>query len=384
MELGSQFLNCSGLPSVPQLKAVNLSNIIFAIVCLIVLLLLLAFLMLYRAYRTTLQRLLLCVYFSVVLSESSTISSVEVQFDITEKVCMWIGLWDAWSSNLIEFFSFGFTVCLIAITYQQLKGKKLKFWKGCMKYKVHIEVVYICATFIFPFCYLWVPLYDQTYGLGQTLCVSRTYDDDCQPLNHSGIDSLSLQLVWLTLDIMVIISFLVLIVVLALLIIKLKRSSNTFSYSTIKRTIILLIMLSISLAVRIGEFSVNLGIRVFNVTIDNIAYDAIDNPAYTLSNLIIPIGFTVYLYSSSKLRLKSLKKAVRDWMCCGKRHVQQKMQKHDHSIIEDELASVESSIEVDAPSHTTFNQSLYTNEFTDATTPLISQEDNMTTYITIQ
>ena len=148
---------------------------------------------------TIVQRLLLYITMSVVLSELDTISSIVIQFNIDPKVCMWIGFGDVWSNNLIEFFSFGFTVCLIATTYQKLRGKSIQLWGAqfcCKKYRLLVEVLYTALTIIFPLSYIWVPLYHQTYGLGQTVCVMR----DCEPLNYSRIDSLSLQLVWLPID----------------------------------------------------------------------------------------------------------------------------------------------------------------------------------------
>ena len=50
-------------------------------------------------------------------------------------------------------------------------------------------------------------------------------------------------------------------------------------------------MLSISLTLRIAETMVNLAIGFWNVKVDDIV---IDNPSYTLSNLIIPVGFAGY------------------------------------------------------------------------------------------
>lgn len=368
MEVSSQFLNCSGLPPVSQLKAANIANTVFTTVCLTFILFQLALLVLYKAYRTTLQRLLIYITISVALTELDTISSVVIQFDIDHRVCMWIGFVDVWSNYLMEFFSFGFTVCLITITMEQLRGKKTHFWVSWIccrgKHGLLVEMVYTFVTILLPLSFIWIHMYNHTYGLGETVCVMRALNDQCQPLNQTRIDYISFQLLWLAADILVVLSFLVLI---GLLTVKLKRYySKGFNISTFG---FLSFALVISLTIRIAETVVNLFNRFYGKSIDHLAYDVIANSAYTISNMIIPIAFAVYIYSPNKLRPKSLREAARKW----RRRQHSPLTRQLRDIEADGAASVENSVKVHIPSHTTYNYSIYTGEFTDATQPLISE-----------
>ncbi len=389
----SQFLNCSSSPSVGQLKRANLSNTIFSIVCLAILLLLLALLVLYKAYRTTLQRLLVYITVSTALSVLDTISSVELQFDIDPRVCMWIGFGDIWSNTLIEFFSFGFVVCLIATSYHQLRGMRCKFrreWFCCMKHKVLTEVVYTCATVLFPLTFLWVPLYHQSYGLSETVCFMKTYDDQCRLLNQSRVESISLQFLGLAFEVVIIVSFLVLIVVFSLLIVKLKRSSENYSFKTSGRTIFLIAMLCISLVLKIANFVVNC-VRILDETANVIEYDAIDNPVYIVSNIVIPVGFATYLYPPSRLRPKSLRRAARKWMCCQCHRKKKKtrtqppeVDRYGNYIYDDHEDDISEGMETSPEGETdfssrttTYTPSLYTpNDCTDMTEHLVSTTPN--------
>ncbi len=162
------------------------------------------------------------------------------------------------------------------------------------------------------------------------------------------------------------------------------RHSRKENLETIGRAVFLIAMIGISMCMRVAEFEVNVATQFFHVTINDYSYDAIDNSALYISNLMVPLGFAVYLYSPRKLGIKSLKKAAKQWMmCCRHCHshrsetkkTQTKSDPQNSGIIDDDgLESIEFSVEQAVPSHTTCFSSPYTNEFTDITEIVSSLE----------
>ncbi len=381
MEVGSQFNNCSSL-ILEQSKRANLISVVCSATSFLLLLLFLALLVLYRAYRTTLQRLFLYLTIATALDAMVTILNIELRFDVDPRLCGWIGFGDVWMSNLIELFNSAFTLYLISTAYQRFKGREMRCLGGCRRHPVLTETVSVFVIIIFPLSYLWVPAVHHTYGLGETVCWIKNYDQNCSEVNNSRTDVTILEVFDLSLHLIVILSFTTLIIILSMLVIKLRHSKEE-NLETVGRAIFMITMIAISTCIRVGQFGVNLGIQFFNVTINEYLYDSIDNPAYTISNLMVPLGFAVYLYSPRKLGIKSLKKAAKQWMCCRHCHshrseTKKKRTKTDpqnSGIIDDDgLESIETSVEQDVPSHTTGYSSPYTNEFTDITEIVSSLE----------
>jgi hypothetical protein len=251
-----------------------------------------------------------------------------------------------------------------------------------------VELAFSALLFLLPLTYIWVPAHYHTYGRGEAVCWMKTEDQDCQYLNRTRIDSITMETVEVVLHVAVIIAFLSLVTTLTFKIAKLKKSNVKGTC----RVTFLMAVTCISTLIRISQLLVNLSILIFQAQVNHFLYDVIDDPAYTFSNLLVPIGFGVYLYSMNKLRFKLLKKAAKKWLCCrmhshsGTRTERTKvLRKSGHDVGDDEgLQSVESSIERDVPSHTTYS-SPYTNEFTDVTEIISSKEyRNIPKYGTIK
>lgn len=320
--------------------------------------------------------------------------NVDVSLIPHRRFCQWIGFGNVWTSYLIELFSVALTVYLTAITYKQLKGKKF-FWCSRLcsrkRHRVAAEVACLAFLFLLPLSYIWVPIYYHSYGRGEAVCWIKTRRHDCQLLNGSRIDFITMEIFDVALNVAVIVGFIVLVVTFSVKMIQLKHSKEHNAKIT-GRAVFLIVTICTSTAIRISQFLVNLSILIFKVQVNDFLYDAIDNPVYTASNLLVPVGFGVYLYSPNKLTIKSLKKAARKWLCCrrdsrsGTKMEKVKVfRKGDYAVDDDKgLNSFESSIERDVPSHTTYS-SPYTNEFTDITEIVSSQECcNTPKYGTIQ
>ena len=377
----SQFNNCSG-QGISLLKRANLISVAFSAASLLVLLVFTALLVFYRAYRTTLQRLFL--YLTIVTALDCTVSvlDVELQFGVDSVFCTWIGFGDVWTSNLIELFNFSFTVYLIITAYQRLKGREIQCLGGCRRHPVLTEGVCVTITIILPLGYLWVPFYHHSYGLAEAVCWIKKYQSNCDDVKDYALDSITFEILNLSLHIIVIITFIALIIALSVLIVKL-RGSPRESAGTVGRALFLVVIIGITTCIRVAQCVVNIGTAFLHWKINDYLHDSINDCGYTISNLMVPLGFAVYLYSPSKLRIRSLKRAAKKWVCCCLRHRQKsktkkKRTKSDptrNGIIDDDgLESIESSIEQDIPSHTTGYSSPYTNEFTDIT-EIVSSHD---------
>ncbi len=379
MEVDNQFTNCSHL-SIHRVKIVNLISVVFSAASFLLLLLFLAFLVLYRAYGTTLQRLFLYLTIATALNAMVDMFSIELQFDVDDKskFCAWIGFGDKWTSNTIELFNFCFTVYLITIAYQKIRGRQLHCLGGCRRHPVLTEVLCTLVIIFLPLSYLWVPAYHRTYGLGDTVCGIKRFDKNCEEVKYHKLDSTILESVSLSLHMIVIFSFLTLIVILSVLLFKLRKSrEESLTLSTVGRALFLMFMIGISTCIRVSQLGVNISIHFFSITVNHYFYDAIDNSAYTLSSVMTPLGFAVYLYSPRKLRIRSLKRAVKKWMCrcCYDCYSKRQELASPHTIDEDGVGSVKTSIVRNDPSHTTPISTPYTNEFT-AITEVTSHTPN--------
>ena len=373
MELQSQFLNCSDLPPVHELKKVNLINTVFTTASLLIQLVILALLVLYKSWKTTLQRLFLYLTLVLALNTLIQVNNVEIQFNIDPDFCAWIGFFTVWTDILIELFSISLIFYLIAVTFQELKGKQLCSFKKnlCSKrQKILMEVVFTCLLVCLPLILTWWPYKYHLYGKGETTCWIKSRDENCTLLNDTKITS-GIELLENTLHSIVIISFVALVLTFSVMLIKLGQS-RAHNCKTMGRAIFLMVVVGISMVYRICRLVVN---GFYGNSVNHFYYDLIDNSVYELANVLIPLGFGMYLYSPSKLRIKSIKQAAKKWPCyCPKRQ-------SDLLVEEDGPGSLEDSIVRNVPSHTTYtspHSSPYTNEFTDITEIVSSQECKIT------
>lgn len=374
MDLQSQFLNCSDLPQVHQLQKANLINTVFTTTSLLIQLVLLALLVLYKACKTTLQRLFLYLTLFTALNTIVLVCNVELQFDIGPDFCAWIGFFTVWTDFLIELFSISLTCYLIAVTLQKLKGKQLCSYKKILcskRQKILIEVVCTCLLVCLPLILVtWWPYKYHLYGKGETVCWIKSRYDNCIVLNDSKITS-AIEILETTLHSTVIVSFMALVLTFSLMLIKLRRS-RAHNYQAMGRAIFLTVIISISMFYRISHTIVN---QLYGQSVDAFLYPLINNSVYVLVNVLVPLGFGMYLYSPSKLRIKYMKKAAKKWPCyCSKKQP-------DLLMEEDGPESLEDSVVRNVPSHTTYtspHSSPYTNEFTVITEIVSSQECNIT------
>jgi len=113
---------------VEQLKALNLARGIAGAVSLLTVTLILLFLVLYKAYKTTLQRLFVHLTIVTCLHDVSFVLQIERQFQYQgqEKFCAFVGFLDMWTSTMVYTFIIGINMFLV-YTYEKQAHKLDKY-----------------------------------------------------------------------------------------------------------------------------------------------------------------------------------------------------------------------------------------------------------------
>ena len=363
MVLQFQYSNCSNATA-NQLQKANLINTVFTTASLLIQLVLLALLVLYKSWKTTLQRLFLYLTLFTVLNTLIKVCNVELQFGTgagnhSLDFCAWIGFFTVWTDILIELFSISLIFYLIAVTFQKLKGKQLCSFKKnlCSKrQKILMEVVFTCLLVCLPLILIWWPFKRHLYGKGETICLIKY---NCTHLNGAKITEITITGIETILHSTVIISFVALVLTFSAMLIKLGRS-RAHNCQTMGRAIFLMVVVGISMVYKICRVIVNRIVERNLKKVDFFNYALIDNSVYALVMVLVPLGFALYLYSPSKLKITSIMEAAKKWPCyCSKRQPDLLVEQdgpgiHEHSIVRN------------VPSHTRFTIS-YTGGFTKIT-----------------
>lgn len=360
-----QLSNCTQI-NITTLKMANLIDAVSSAACFTILLLFLSLLVVYKAYKTALQRILLYLTIATALDAMTITFNIELHFntDSKFKFCAWIGFLDAWTSTMIRLFSFAFTVYLTTTVYQTLKEQKLRCLDICQKYPVLTEAVCTFAIIFLPLSYLWVPALHHTYGLASTLCYIKLFNVDkgCSHVQHSKSDYTTLLLIDTSLHAIVSLSFTILVIIISVSLIKIRRSKKERLVS-VGRAIFLVMVIGTTLCIRTAQIGESISLNFFNATKNDYLVKIFGTPVYAITNLLIPLGFGAYLYSSNRL-IKSL---FQKRGCCKRNHTHGCRKRINNIDDDDGLVSVRSSVRQDAPSYTTAISPCYTNQFTDIT-----------------
>ena len=383
MEVKSQFQFCPNFSNLTiyQAKVSNYSTTISSAICLSLLVLLLGLLVLYKAYKTTLQRLFLQYTTAVAITNVVRVLNVELQFDVNKNFCNWLALLEQWWVMTVQLLALSLVIYLSYETCQKLRSRPLfPCYKNVSKRSaILIEVLYTSLAVLLPLVYVWMPMKHHKYGLAQSLCWSVTYDINCNIVERGKLYFNTHEIIIFTLDIIVTLSVLVMIVMFHLKIFKNQQNRESKYNNTKFRALVFLAVLCISVMAKLSQDIVNLGyIGIINIPIDAFYFELINELVQTIVSTMQPLGFAVYLYSPNKLRPRYLKNAAREWLkckwtcahcCCCKSHPWARVESRTplvNRISNEGTTTFEGSISCYIPSYTTFSTP-YTNEFTNIT-----------------
>ena len=186
MMSGTQFHipNCSNV-TFDQLLHVNLVRGISGIACfLISVTLLFSLLFIFRAYRNTLQRLILYYAIATTIYQAFNISFLEHQFQYEgqDTVCAVLGGCVYFIVGVIVILS-AFIVnysTYLVVRAMKMRGRTFNVQRtGCSKGIV--ECVFILFALIIPLLYTLAPLTDHHFGISGPYCGIKTTDENCNP-----------------------------------------------------------------------------------------------------------------------------------------------------------------------------------------------------------
>ena len=171
-------LNCTSF-TFNQLKSFNLAMGISGAVCLLMSTIILVFLLcVFKAYKSTLQRLIIYNALLTILYQLGNVLQLEHQFSYNGQstVCSILGAFYMYIANVTFIFA------AVIITYLLYLVLQL-----CLKgYLSHSKVVnclveFLCTfiPFILPLFFLWTPFLHNGFGLGGFYCWIKAEDINC-------------------------------------------------------------------------------------------------------------------------------------------------------------------------------------------------------------
>ena len=318
MEAKSQFHFCPNFSdlTIYQAKVANYSTTISSAICLSLLLLLLGLLVLYKAYKTTLQRLFLEYTTAVAITNVVRVLNIELQFDVNKNFCNWLALLEQWWVMTVQILALSLVLYLFSETCQKLRSRPpFPCFKNVSKRSaIVIEVLYTSLAVLLPLAYVWVPMKHHKYGLAQSLCWLVTYDTNCNEIEGGKVYVNVYENLIFTLQSIITLLLLGLIMLFYVMILRYQWNRESRFNNNVCRASVVLLVLCITVLAKLSETITNLGyLGILNLPINAFYYDVIDDLIQTIAGTTLPLGFAVYLYSPNKLRPGSLKKAAREW-----------------------------------------------------------------------
>lgn len=181
--VAEQFQNCSLNTS--QLQVINLTlSVTGGVGCLLAAVVLLV-LTCIKAYRSALQRLFMYGVLSTMIHEAIHLASIEQQFEYRHQaqVCTALGFLTNWTAWVVCDFHVCVVVYLLCAVYSQLKGNEpfSRISRSATSRRL-TEVLCILFSVLLPLIILWVPFKNQMYGLDESWCWIKAYDEDCKSI----------------------------------------------------------------------------------------------------------------------------------------------------------------------------------------------------------
>ena len=178
-----QFLpDCTDF-SFNQLKTFNLVTGISGAVCLLISLLIVVFLLcVFKAYKTTMQRLIIYNAVLTILYQFGNVLQLEHQFSYKGQttVCSILGAFYMYIANVT------FTFAAVIITYLLYLVLQLCITGSLSQSKFIsyvVESLCIGIAFILPLTFLWTPFLHNGFGLGGFYCWIKNVDSNCTKYN---------------------------------------------------------------------------------------------------------------------------------------------------------------------------------------------------------
>ena len=304
---------------------VRLTGSIASAVCLAVISLILLLLVFYKAYTTTLQRLLLYLTIITVIQEVCLTVNCATQFEYSEHetFCDVISSFWQWSDTVGYLLTLAMIVYLPYKIYQQFKGDPFPRLSRSNCCRVALECLFIFIVLVLPLTYI-LPLAHCGYFLMQPQLCNRLLIDQVMYLatEHCTSQLFSSGVPYYVgfVDFVGIFVVIILLSVVFCCLVREYRETRI----TLRRTLILLgffvVYFIIELALTIGVMNnvTKLGTSLKFLEVVLVVGAAI----IPVFQLIFPLTFLFYLYSFNLCRWRTIKRAAAGWRhfqsCCGR------------------------------------------------------------------
>lgn len=171
-----------------QLKVINLTlSITGGAGCLFTALVLVV-LTYIKAYKSVLQRLFMYGVLSTMIHEATHLASIEQHFQYKhqEWICAGLGFLTNWTAWVVCDFHICIVAYLLCAVYSQVKGNDpFSIISRSASLRRLTEIVCILLSVLLPLAILWVPFYNNMYGLNESWCWIKAYDSKCQVIGLS-------------------------------------------------------------------------------------------------------------------------------------------------------------------------------------------------------
>ena len=284
-------LNCTNF-TLPQLKTINLTESACGLACLLVSVIILGALLYYKAYKTTLQRLFLCLMVTTILQEAGLATTVEHQFQYRgqETVCRVIGFSNQCTGTMIYLFTAQIALFLLYMVYKQLNGDPFPGLSQSKCSSTALEFLYAFSCIVISFGESWYPYFDGKgeYGLSLADCWIKAFDEYCNPVGYKY------QVISYCIDeglgMISVIATVVLVVVYCKRFYMLQEVEYPQVRLLLRQTLLLMGFFFL--------FVLYLSVGIVRFFVYNYAVILTNSTGITVAPLIIPVGYLVYLYAT--------------------------------------------------------------------------------------
>ena len=284
-------LNCTNF-TLPQLKTINLTESACGLVCLLISVIILGALLYYKAYKTTLQRLFLCLMVTTILQEAGLATTVEHQFQYRgqETVCKVIGFSNQCTGTMIYLYTAQIALFILYMVYKQLNGDPFPGLSQSKCSSTVLEFLYAFSCIVISFGESWYPYFDGKgdYGLSLADCWIKAFDEYCNPVGYKY------QVVSYCIDeglgMISVIATVVLVVVYCKRFYVFREVEYPQLRLLLRQTLLLMCFLMSSF--------VYLSVGIVRFYVHSYPLLLANSTGITVSPLIIPVGYLVYLYAT--------------------------------------------------------------------------------------
>lgn len=292
-------LNCTNF-TVEQFRQLDLARGLSGATCLLVCIVAFLLVLLYKAYKTTLQRLFLYLTAATCFYLSTIVLQIEHLFHYAgqEDFCVMLGFFVQWTGSTALLFSFVITLFVLYKVFEQVRGEVCSSVARSKRCRIALETVTVSIAIFLPPAVGWVPFIRGTYGLAGAWCWIRTINNDC---SDAGFWDQTI-LYYIPLAIASIFNMVASVVIAGIFCISACAYKET-RHKHAKRVRETVILLAFFLAFALIS-SAEIAARMYTGLTHKREYFGMWM-AYAIgtaiAKLIFPIAFLVYLYSLKKL-----------------------------------------------------------------------------------